>query len=146
LKLEGSAQVALEPAAVFDQLLDPKVLARCIPGCERMEKNEDGAYETLVSAGIGAVKGSFKGVVTLSDVVAPERYRLSISGKSPVGYIDGGALISLEPADDGTTIRYDGEAKVSGKIAAVGGRLIDAAARTLVRNFFDRLAVEVART
>lgn len=149
MKLDGSTTVAQRAADVFDRLLDPDFLARCIPGCERMERREDGSYEAVVKAGVGAIKGSFRGVVTLSEVVSPESYRMSLSGKSTVGFVEGSALIRLEADAEGegerTWIHYDGEARVSGVIASVGGRLVDAAARKVCRQFFERLAQEVGQ-
>lgn len=144
MKLSGSAHVPLEPAVTFERLLDPEILARCIPGCQGMERTDEGTYETHVRTGVGPVKGTFKGIVTLSDVVAPERYHMAVKGRSLIGHTQGGAAIRLEPDGEGTTIHYDGEFKVAGRIASVGGRLVQTVARKQARDFFERLAREVA--
>jgi len=144
MKLVGTAEVAGPRETVFDQLLDPEILARCIPGCESMTATAPGAYQTQVRAGVGPIKGSFAGEVALSDIVRGESYRMSVKGKSTVGYVDGGAAIRLESTGEGTRVHYDGDAKISGKIAAIGSRLIDAAAKTVARQFFTALAREVS--
>jgi carbon monoxide dehydrogenase subunit G len=144
LRLSGSADLEGAPAEVFERLLEPALLARCIPGCEGMREVAPGVYETTVKAGVGMVKGRFDGVVTVADVVRPERYRLSIEGKSAVGHLAGEALIRLEATPAGTRVHYEGEPRVSGLLASVGGRLIDAAARKVARDFFERLAALAA--
>ena len=144
MKLVGSIELAEPPEQVFDQLLDPQLLARCIPGCRRMDEVSPGVYETEIEAGVGAVKGSFAGRVTLSDVERFRGYSIAVEGKSTVGYVRGAATVRLEANDGGTRVHYDGKAQVSGLIAAVGGRLLDAAAQKVARDFFERLAAEVA--
>lgn len=144
MKLAGSAEVAGSPEQIFDKLLEPAVLTRCIPGCESMEETAPAVYDTVVKAGVGAVKGSFRGQVTVSDVARPHSYRLSIEGKSTVGFVRGGANIRLEPTTTGARIHYDGEAKISGLLASVGARLLDASAKGVAQKFFEALAREVS--
>ena len=144
MKLTGQAEVKGSPEEVFDRLVDPVLLKACIPGCQRLERVAEGVYELEVKAGVGAVQGSFKGRVTLSDVRRFQGYRMDVEGKSPVGYLKGGASVRLEASDGGTRIHYDGEAQLSGLLASVGARLIDAAARKVAQQFFERLASEVA--
>ncbi len=144
MKLSGSAELERRSEEVFDRLLDPDVLKRCIPGCQRLERVADGVYELDVKAGVGAVQGSFRGRVTLSDVQRFERYRMDVEGKSTIGHVKGGATVRLEPLGERTRIHYDGEGQISGLLASVGARLIDASARKIAREFFEKLASEVA--
>lgn len=145
MKLEGGAEVEGTVEEVFDRLLDPALLARCIPGCERMEEVEPGVYETEVAAGVGAVKSKFAGRVSVTDVNRPTSYQLTISGQSPVGHVNGSAAIRLESIGSTTRVTYTGEAKVSGLMASFGGRLIEGAANKAVASFFQTLVKEATR-
>lgn len=144
MKLSGTAELAGRPEDVFDRLLDPAVLAKCIPGCRRLERVGEGVYELEVKAGVGAVQGSFRGRVTLSDVQRFQGYRMDLEGKSPVGHVKGGASVRLEGIEGCTRIHYDGEGTISGLLASVGARLLDVAARKVAQQFFEKLASEVA--
>lgn len=143
MRVRGSATAPGDREHVFDRLLDPDVLARCIPGCESLEKQSEDKYVVTVTAGVGAVKGTFKGDVEISKIERPECYTMTIGGKSPVGHARGQIGLVLEVDEDGATrIEYDGEIKVSGMIAAVGQRLLGAAARKLTGEFFTNLQTE----
>lgn len=144
MKLSGSAAVEGRPEDLFPRLLDPALLCTCIPGCESMERVADGEYATVIKAKVGPVGGSFRGRVILSEVYLPESYTLSVEGKSSVGHVQGGALVRLEGREGRTTIHYDGDARVSGLLATVGARLVEAAARRFVAQFFERLAERVS--
>jgi carbon monoxide dehydrogenase subunit G len=143
LKLSGTAELPGAPEEVFDRLLDPAVLASCISGCQRLERVGDNAYELEVKTGVGAVQGSFRGRVTLSDVRRFEGYRMDIEGKSSIGHVKGQADVRLSRKGSGTRIDYDAEGKISGLLASVGARLIDASARKVAQQFFERLAKAV---
>lgn len=144
MKLSGGAEAQGTPEELFERLLDPALLSRCIPGCEQIEELEPGVYRTVVAAGVGGMKRRFEGRVTVSDVVRPTSYRLTISGESPVGHVTGEARIRLAPVGTATRVSYDGEAKVAGMMAAFGGRLLEGAANKAVAGFFERLVREVA--
>lgn len=141
LKLEGQAEVAAPPDQVFERLLDPEVLRECIPGCRSLEEVGEHEYDVVVQAGVGPVKGTFRGRVRLFDLVPPERYDMQVTGQSTVGHVDGAARIRLEPTlQGGTRIAYAGEAKVAGLLAQVGSRLLELAAAKVAEQFFERLA------
>ena len=146
MKVNGTADIARTREAIFDRLLDPQFLKRCIPGCESIEEVAPGSYKTVVKSGVGAVRGSFKGTAVISDVVRPESYTLSVEGKSTVGYVRSVATLRLEEIDSGTRVHYQGEAKISGLLARVGGRLLEPAAQKVAGEFFERLAAELAQT
>ncbi len=146
MKVNGTADIAREREAIFDRLLDPQFLKRCIPGCESIEEVAPGSYKTVVKSGVGVVRGSFKGTAVISDVVRPESYTLSVEGKSTVGYVRSVATLRLEEIDSGTRVHYQGEAKIFGLLARVGGRLLEPAAKKVAGEFFERLAAELAQT
>ena len=150
MKLEGTAQLNGTPDALFGRLLDPETLRRCIKGCESLEELPDQdegtrGYAAAVKVGIGAIKGRFKATVSLSDIDAPTAYAMSITAKSPVGRLSGTAHIELTPNGAGTSLTWSADAKVSGVIAAVGQRLIGAAAQKFADDFFNRLQDVVGR-
>ena len=147
MKLSGQTELEGTPEEIFKSLLDPLILRRSIPGCESLEETAPSTYEITVKAGIGSVRGTFKGEVQLTDVVAPESYSMSVKGKSSVGHAEGGASVKLEAQGEGdqtlTLIHYEGQAKVSGMIAAVGGRLVQVAAKKIAQQFFDKIGEEL---
>ena len=103
-----------------------------------MTGNAEDGFEATVTQKIGPVKATFKGVVTLSDIVEGESYRISGEGKGgPAGYAKGGANVRLDEADGITTLSYDVDAKVGGKLASLGARLIDGVAKKLADQFFE---------
>ncbi len=151
MKLEGEAAIAAPVAQAFARLLDPAVLAACIPGCTEMVREGTSTYTVTVKTGVGPVQGTFAGRVELSEIEPPRRYRMTISGKSLVGHVRGDAeitLVAVAPvaaaAKPTTIIRYQADLRVAGLIASVGGRLIEAAAKKVVSEFFARLAERAA--
>lgn len=144
MKLEGNSHLNGTPDALFGRLLDPETLRRCIKGCESLEELPDQdegtrGYAAAVKVGIGAIKGRFKATVSLSDIVAPTSYAMSIAARSPVGHLRGTAHIRLAPDDEGTALTWKADAQVSGVIAAVGQRLLGVAAQKFADDFFNRL-------
>ena len=124
---------------------DAEVLKRCIPGCQSLEKTSDTELKATVGLKVGPVNAKFNGDVTLSDMDPPNSYRISGSGKGgAAGSASGGADVKLAAVDGGTELSYDVDAKVSGKIAQLGARLIDATAASLANKFFDNLSNEFA--
>jgi uncharacterized protein len=144
MKLSGNRQLNAPQAEVWAKLNDVDVLARCIPGCEKLERVGDNELKALVGLKIGPMNTKFTGDVTLSDMRAPDSYRISGTGKGgPAGMASGGANVKLEAKDGGTLLTYDVDANVSGKIAQLGQRLIDATAAQLAEKFFTNFAAEV---
>jgi len=137
---QGSAFVAAAPGEVWKTLLDPEKLATAIPGCRKMELVGPNSYRADLSLGIGAVRGRFEATVGLTDLQPPESAVLSGGLQGPLGSSSGRGNIRLEAIDGGTRLSYDYAIEVSGKVAAVGGRMLDGAARVLMGQFFQRLA------
>ena len=144
MQMNGARQLSAPQQVVWDKLNDIEVLKRCIPGCQSLEEVEENKLKATVAVKIGPMNVRFNGDVALSDLDPPNAYRISGSGKGgPAGTASGGADVKLEPKDGGTLLSYDVDAKVSGKIAQLGARLIDSTAASLAEKFFENFAREV---
>ena len=146
MKIEGTHEIQHPRAVVYQALIDPHVLQRCIPGCESLEKTAENTYVATMKAGVGSVKGTFKGNVRLEDMQAPTHYRMIVDGKGAPGFVKGTGIFNLEERNGGTAIAYEGEMKVGGVIAGVGQRMIEAAAKMLAHQFFKTLENEIDRS
>lgn len=120
-------------------LLDPAALAKVIPGCHALHQTGPNRYRADVTVGVGMIKARYAAEIALSDLEPPRRLRLAGSGLSSMGAAKGSGLVTLEPRDGGTLLRYDYEAEVSGKVAAVGGRMLEGAAKIVLRQLFEQL-------
>ena len=142
MKIEGTHQLNAPRARVYELLVDPEVLQRCIPGCERLEKTEDNAYSATIRAGVGAIKGVFTGTVRLEDMRPPEHYRIVVAGKGAPGFLKGSGDLDLEEQGEGTLIKYTGDLQLGGTIASVGQRMIQGTAKMMALQFFTALEAE----
>jgi len=142
MKIDGTHRINAPRERVYALLTDPEVLRRCIPGCESLEKIEENAYAATLKAGVGMVKGTFKGNVKLEEMRRPEHYRLAVDGKGGPGFVKGTGDFDLEDQDGATLIRYTGEMQVGGTIAGIGQRMIQGAARMMASRFFTALEAE----
>ncbi|HLN98041.1 MAG TPA: carbon monoxide dehydrogenase subunit G [Pyrinomonadaceae bacterium] len=145
MKLEGTHLINAARARVYQLLVDPEVLQRCIPGCERLEKTGVNTYATTIRAGVGAIKGVFTGTVQLENIRPPEHYRIVVSGKGAPGFMKGWGDLHLEEEAGATLIRYRGDLQLGGTIASVGQRMIQGTAKMMATKFFTALEAE-ART
>ena len=145
MEMSGQQRIAAGRDQVWAALNDPDVLKQCIPGCQELTKEGDNAFSAKVRAKVGPVSANFTGHVTLSDMVPPESYTISGEGKGgAAGFAKGGAKVSLAEDGAGTLLSYDVEAKVGGKMAQLGARLIDGTARKMADDFFSRFSEVVA--
>jgi carbon monoxide dehydrogenase subunit G len=142
MKIEGTQELQAPRERVYAALTDPQVLQRCIPGCESLEKTGDDSYAVTIKAGIGAIKGTFKGNVHLEDMRAPEHYRIVVDGKGGPGFVKGSGDFDLEDTGGATLIRYTGEMQVGGAIAGIGQRMIEGTAKMMAARFFKALETE----
>jgi carbon monoxide dehydrogenase subunit G len=142
MKIEGTQELHAPRERVFLALTDPKILQRCIPGCESLDKTAEDTYAAVLKAGVGPIKGTFKGEVRLEDMRPPDHYRIVVEGKGALGFAKGTADFDLEEKDGETLIKYAGELQIGGPIAGVGQRMIEAAAKTMAARFFTTLEVE----
>jgi len=124
---------------------DPEVLARAIPGCESLEKVGPDEYRMKMKMALASLSGAFEGKVRITEQTPPNSFRLVVEGTGRIGFVKGDGLLKLSPAEaGGTEVAYEGDAQVGGTIAAVGQRLIDGTAKTMIKKFFDKLAAEAA--
>ena len=138
MELRGSTLISASQARVWDALNDPQVLKDCIPGCESMTQTEDNTYDAVAMAKLGPVKAKFSGRIILSDIDPPNSYRISGEGSGgSAGFAKGGAQVQLSPEGENTLLSYNVDATVGGKIAQVGQRLIDSAAKKMADDFFE---------
>ena len=136
---DGSAALPGTPDEIWDFLLDPEKLASIIPGCHELKKAGDNAYRADVTLGAGPVKGRFTANVRLSDMTRPRSLNISGSLLGALGTSQGSGTITLQPVEGGTEVNYTYAVSLSGKVAAVGGRMLDGAARTIIGRFFKNL-------
>ncbi len=141
LRGEGEAAVKASTQQVWDMLLDPRTLEAVIPGCQGVERISDTHFRADVTIGIGPVKGHYRAEVKLSDLDPPKAVTLAGHAEGALGFGNGEGRIALRPApNDGTTIHYVYEAGIGGKVASIGGRLLDGAAKVIIGQFFAALA------
>lgn len=131
------------PQATWDALNNPEVLKGCIPGCDSFERTGDEAYQLQMLAKVGPVSAKFKGQMQMRDVQAPTGYTIQFEGQGGVaGFAKGSARVDLEAHTQegvaGTMMRYAAQAQIGGKLAQIGSRLVDAAARKMADDFFER--------
>ncbi len=138
MKLSEEKRIEAPRDKVWAGLNDADILEKSIPGCQSLEKVSDTEFNATVSAKVGPVKAKFKGSVTLSDLNPPESYRISGEGKGgAAGFAKGGATITLTEDGDATILKYDVDADVGGKLAQIGGRLLEGTSKKLSAEFFD---------
>ena len=142
MKIEGTITLEAPRERIFQALNDPEVLQKCIPGCESLEKTADSQYAAKLAAGVGSIKSKFTATVTISDVVVPSHYKLTVDGKGQPGFVKGSGDLELEEHDGGAEIKYAGEVQVGGMLASVGQRLIQATAKMMAGKFFKALEEE----
>jgi carbon monoxide dehydrogenase subunit G len=139
MEMKGEQRIAAPRARVWEALNDPDVLRQCIPGCQSLEKLSDDRLQAVVEIKIGPIGARFNGAVTISDARPPESYTISGEGQGgTVGNAKGGAKVQLAEVDGGTRLSYDVEAQVGGRLAQLGGPIIDATAKQLAGRFFTQ--------
>lgn len=145
MEMTGEQRIPANRQAVWDALNDPEVLRRCIPGCEELIRHSASEMTAVAVIKVGPISARFQGHVTLGDLDPPNGYRITGEGQGGVaGHARGGALVRLREDGDGTILSYEVSAQVGGKLAQLGGRMIDATARKLADAFFAKFAAEVS--
>ena len=151
MDMQGSRTLAVSQQQAWDALNDPNVLKLCVPGCDRMDATEPNHYAIGMALKIGPVSARFSGKIALADIVPPHSYTLSFDGQGGVaGFGKGSAQVKLTPLDaangaNACELAYSVNASVGGKIAQLGQRLIDGAAKSLAEDFFKRFDDEMQR-
>jgi carbon monoxide dehydrogenase subunit G len=144
MTMSGDVQLAADRPTVWAKLNDPAVLKACIPGCEMLELNTENEFQAIATVKVGPVKARWKGKVRLLDLDPPNSYRISGEGEGGVaGFAKGGALVSLADKEGGTLLTYNVDAQIGGKLAQLGQRLINSAAKKTADDFFVKFAEAV---
>lgn len=144
MHLTGSHRVAAQRERVWAALLDPEILAGCLPGCERLERDGDNAYAATVSIGVGSIRGRYVGRVELDDLRMPEAYRMRVEGRGLPGFLRGTVAVSLVEDGGATVVTYEADGQVGGVLAGVGQRMILGVGRMLADQFFGCVGGRVA--
>jgi uncharacterized protein len=143
--MNGEVQLSAPRELVWAKLNDTDALKASIPGCETLEKLSDTEFQAVATNKVGPVKARFKGKVRLSDLDPPNGYRISGEGDGGVaGFAKGGATVALTEKDGGTLLTYNVEAQIGGKLAQLGQRLVNGAAKKLADQFFVKFAAQFA--
>jgi carbon monoxide dehydrogenase subunit G len=145
MTLDGSHHFKAPRDRVWAALTDPAVLARATPGCQRLDPVGPDEFDATLSVGVSAVKGVYQGKLAILDKTPPEGYTLRVEGSGRPGFVKGEGRLTLTEQEGGTLVSIRAEAQVGGVIAAVGQRLLGAAARMLMEQFFSALEAEVAK-
>ena len=153
MEMLGNRRLGVTQQQAWEALNDPETLKKCIPGCDKFELTGDNQYSVALAVKIGPVSAKFSGKVALSDIVAPDGYKLSFEGQGGVaGFAKGSSSVTLRPLDGaaeaapapaGCELDYTVQAQVGGKIAQLGQRLIDGAAKSTADDFYKRFEAEM---
>lgn len=139
MKMEGNHTFEAPRQEIWDFIMDPDVIAKTIPGCEEMKAVGEDVYEAKMTVGIAAMKGVYTSKISLSDKKPPESYQLKVQGKGARGFLNGTIAIRLEDQGDSTVLHYVAESQVGGPIAALGQRIVGAAAKMFVNQSFKSI-------
>jgi carbon monoxide dehydrogenase subunit G len=139
MKLSATYAFKAQQEKVFAALVEPAVLQKCIDGCEKMEKTGEDIYAAHLKIGIAGIKGSYVGNIRIEEKNPPESFTLQAEGKGSPGWVKGTAKIQISPKGDGSELQCESEGQVGGVIAAVGSRLVEAAAKKMLGEFFREL-------
>ncbi|MCP1551064.1 MULTISPECIES: SRPBCC family protein [Methylorubrum] len=144
MDITGEYRIAAPRAAVWAALNDPEVLARCIPGCKELTQASPEELAAKVALKVGPVSATFAGTVRFEDIRAPEGYTLVGQGNGGMaGFAKGRAVVSLREEGADTVLTYEAKAEIGGKIASLGGRLIQGTSRKLADQFFGTFTAEL---
>jgi carbon monoxide dehydrogenase subunit G len=145
MNMKGEVSLPASRDTVWQKLNDPEVLKLCIPGCESLERTEEGGFAAVAKMKIGPVSATFRGKVELADLDPPNGYRILGAGDGGIaGHARGGAKVALTAeSEDQCLLSYEAEANIGGKIAQLGARMIDSVAKKMADQFFEKFAAQV---
>ncbi|MBX9841257.1 MAG: carbon monoxide dehydrogenase subunit G [Xanthobacteraceae bacterium] len=144
MTMSGEQQLTASREKVWAALNNPEILKACIPGCETLDVTGENEFSAVATNKIGPVKARFKGKVRLTDLDPPNGYKISGEGDGGIaGFAKGGATVALSDKDGGTLLTYNVEAQIGGKLAQLGQRLVNGAAKKLADDFFAKFAAAV---
>ena len=144
MELDGKRVISADRATVWAALNDAEILRQCIPGCQELSGSPQEGFAATVKQKVGPVSATFKGAVALENVVPEQSYTIVGEGKGGVaGFAKGSADVTLVETEDGTELSYLANAKVGGKLAQLGSRIVGGFARKMSDQFFDRLQEQI---
>jgi carbon monoxide dehydrogenase subunit G len=143
MKLNGTQTFPAPRQKVWDFLTDPQRLARCMPGCEKLDVTGENEFSGQINVGLAAVKGVYNGKVKLEEMQPPAHYKMLLDGKGKQGFIKGSGTLDLEEQNGQTLLKYSGDVQIGGPLASVGQRMIDGAAKMMIGQFFTAMEAEV---
>ena len=143
MKITGTYTIDAPRDQVWFALNDMEILARIVPGCERLVQTGENEYEGTVKIGIQSIKGSYSGKIRLEDIQAPHHYKLIASGRSSNGVVDGSGTVDLVEQDGKTVLTYGGDAQIGGTLASVGQRLIEGASKQMINQSLKALVEQI---
>ncbi|MCY4543046.1 MAG: carbon monoxide dehydrogenase subunit G [Rhodobacteraceae bacterium] len=139
MKLDGKQLIRAKRHTVWEKLNDPDVLKQCIPGCREFTGSSEEGFEAVVTQKIGPVKATFRGMISLSDVEPGRSYTINGEGKGgAAGFARGSVKVLLTDLPEGTELAYDADARIGGKLAQLGSRLVGGVSKKLTAQFFDK--------
>ena len=144
MKLEGRYTVSMTQERAYTLLQDPVVLARCMPGCESLDRVAENEYAMRMKMVLASISGKFEGKVRITDPNPPASFRLIVEGAGKIGFVKGEGLLTLTPEGAQTAVSYEGDVQVGGTIANVGQRLVETTSKMLIKRFFEKLSATVA--
>lgn len=136
MKVEGTYRFETGRQHLWDTLLDPDVLASCIPGCQEFKPIGDDRYQVSLKVDLGAISRTYKATIEVADKDEPSTYTMHVEGKGAGTTIKGEGVITLIETENGSSVRFDGDAQVTGIIARVGQRLMGGASKPMINQFF----------
>ncbi len=139
MKVTGEHTFEAPPEEVWDGLMNPEVMAATMPGAEKLELIGENRYESALNIKVGPVQGKFLGKIQLQNIDPPRGYTMKVDGQGAQGFVNATARIEIAPAGDGTRMTYDGEAHVGGRVASVGQRLVESAAKAIIKQSLEGL-------
>ncbi|HWP10551.1 MAG TPA: carbon monoxide dehydrogenase subunit G [Ramlibacter sp.] len=146
MDMQGSRALAITQQQAWDALNSPEVLKACIPGCDKFEPTGENQYAVGVAVKVGPVAARFAGKISLSDINPPASYTIGFDGQGgAAGFGKGNSRVTLTPQGTGCDLAYTVHAQVGGKIAQIGQRLVDGAAKSMAEDFFKRFDAEMER-
>jgi carbon monoxide dehydrogenase subunit G len=146
MKLEGTNTLPAPIETVWRMLNDPEALRRCTPGLHELRELEPDRYEATLTIGVAAVRGSYKGTLSITDKRAPSHYKLVLEGSGGSGFMKGEGIVDLEAQGDSTLLKWVGDMQIGGMIAGVGQRMLGGVGKMLIGQFFKCLEQQLTRS
>ena len=144
MQLSGDYRFAKPPQAVWDALMNPDVLAGCIPGCRSIEPGGPGRYRAVATVRVGPVSGQYTATVALTDLDPPNSYTMNVEGSGNLGFANGTSTVTLTPdSGGGTIVHVEADTQVGGAVARVGQRMMGSVAKGMLDRFFGCLSESV---